>query len=578
MSLTPQDASALQPTGYQSSLFQTPESGVAAGGVFATPFIRVLQGWQGRSQSALDQPASEPSFRHGSAAPGSARRIRTPRGERPHTYRGRGETRNRGNSGLSPVSTSGQVNSPRRDEPSGPEEENHWGVALVQVAEAIQTIERTQRQHATEIAIGNSRISELQSQVDSSTVASDTAIAATNSKLDIVECHSLQTRAYLQEMSVNIVAKYATLEWASARLGQFTTNLDAVASWLTPTEQRLDQIESDIRLIQSLGKPPDVFDPRPLTPGLLPNDRPVPTGGRTPDELEGQQNYLIGTPPNHHAVPAGSPFASHKAQMFQPITGSIIVQDEQLPAPIGAHGPQDPSMRPAFPMTQPGRSVHESPLSFSGTGHWNADRSHSVNNAALQMGPPRYSGGVLPMGAPQPQPMNAPQPQYAGYQVPMNNLGQAPSPFMGQPQYAQPQSRDERGMMGNLEAMSRKSESLRRFSGNSADFTNWSEHFMDHMSRVHVTWRGVLQYISTCSEDLSLSRLRQDLLGPNQEPAHELAMKLEQTIIDWMPESLYKRRVQLCGGKSETGNGFLMWRRLLLSTTRDRASSLSSQA
>ena len=135
---------------------------------------------------------------------------------------------------------------------------------------------------------------------------------------------------------------------------------------------------------------------------------------------------------------------------------------------------------------------------------------------------------------------------------------------MGQPQYAQPPSRDERGMMGNLEAMSRKSESLRRFSGNSADFTNWSEHFMDHMSRVHVSWRGVLQYISTCSEDLSLSRLHQDLLGPNQEPANELAMKLEQTIIDWMPESLYKRRAQLCDGKSETGNGFLMWRRLFV--------------
>ena len=41
-------------------------------------------------------------------------------------------------------------------------------------------------------------------------------------------------------------------------------------------------------------------------------------------------------------------------------------------------------------------------------------------------------------------------------------------------------------------------------------------------------------------------------------------MKPEQNIIDWMPESLYKRRVQLCGGKSETGNGFLMWRRLFV--------------
>ena len=54
--------------------------------------------------------------------------------------RGRGETRNMGSSGISPVSGLRDDYSPRRDEPSGPEEANHWGTALVQVAEAIQTI------------------------------------------------------------------------------------------------------------------------------------------------------------------------------------------------------------------------------------------------------------------------------------------------------------------------------------------------------------------------------------------------------------------------------------------------------
>ena len=215
MSRTPQvgmDAPADPSVGFPL-LFQTPDGGYgpaspvagSASGVganaFATPFTRVPQGWRGRQ-------TVETSFRHGSAAPGSAQRIRTPRG------RGRGETRNRGNSGISPVSASGQRDdySPRRDEPSGPEEANHWGTALIQVAEAIQTIEGNQRLHATEIAIGASRISELQSQVDSSIAASDTAIAASNKKLDEVENHSLQTRAFLQEMSVNIFPKYATLE------------------------------------------------------------------------------------------------------------------------------------------------------------------------------------------------------------------------------------------------------------------------------------------------------------------------------------------------------------------------------
>ena len=42
----------------------------------------------------------------------------------------------------------------------------------------------------------------------------------------------------------------------------------------------------------------------------------------------------------------------------------------------------------------------------------------------------------------------------------------------------------------------------------------------------------------------------------------DLAVKLEQLICDWIPERFYKRRIQLCGGPTEEGNGFAMWRRL----------------
>ena len=37
--------------------------------------------------------------------------------------------------------------------------------------------------------------------------------------------------------------------------------------------------------------------------------------------------------------------------------------------------------------------------------------------------------------------------------------------------------------MGDQEAMSRKSESLRKFSGNAADFNNWAKHMCDHMGK-----------------------------------------------------------------------------------------------
>ena len=39
-------------------------------------------------------------------------------------------------------------------------------------------------------------------------------------------------------------------------------------------------------------------------------------------------------------------------------------------------------------------------------------------------------------------------------------------------------------------------------------------------------------------------------------------MLAKQTIIDWMTETLYKKRVQLAGGPGETGNGSAAWRRL----------------
>ena len=38
-------------------------------------------------------------------------------------------------------------------------------------------------------------------------------------------------------------------------------------------------------------------------------------------------------------------------------------------------------------------------------------------------------------------------------------------------------------------------------------------------------------------------------------------MKLEQCIVDYLAESMYGRRVQLYGGKSEANNGLALWKR-----------------
>ena len=85
-----------------------------------------------------------------------------------------------------------------------------------------------------------------------------------------------------------------------------------------------------------------------------------------------------------------------------------------------------------------------------------------------------------------------------------------------QPQYGQqhqqkvvapPENRGgyskEYGTMGNQEAMGRKSESLRRLSGQPGYFINWSEHFMDHIARVHQVWRPTLVWMSKTEESPS---------------------------------------------------------------------------
>ena len=116
--------------------------------------------------------------------------------------------------------------------------------------------------------------------------------------------------------------------------------------------------------------------------------------------------------------------------------------------------------------------------------------------------------------------------------------------------------------MGDQDAINKKDESLRRFDGSAAKFSNWAKHFVDHVARVHPAWRTALERFGKCSEDLSLRRLHNEVIGPLSEPAVDLSVKLEQCIVDYLPETMYDRRVQLCGGKAEANNGLAMWRRL----------------
>ena len=112
------------------------------------------------------------------------------------------------------------------------------------------------------------------------------------------------------------------------------------------------------------------------------------------------------------------------------------------------------------------------------------------------------------------------------------------------------------GFMGNQEAMERKT-SLKPFSGEPGDFGDWREHFMDHMFRVHSDWRATLEWLSKTPEDITLSHLNVEVMGPFKENAGGLAVKLEQLLIDYMPAKIDRRRNQLVGSQTEKNNGFM---------------------
>ena len=122
--------------------------------------------------------------------------------------------------------------------------------------------------------------------------------------------------------------------------------------------------------------------------------------------------------------------------------------------------------------------------------------------------------------------------------------------------------RSDEGAMGCQKLMNKGSDKLKMFSGSPLDFDNWAKSFIHHMSKVQVHWRYLLGWLSTYDGDLTLDYLITQSIGPYNEPAEDLAVKLESTLMDYLPVSLTNRRVQLAGGPAQECNGFAIWRRL----------------
>ena len=103
----------------------------------------------------------------------------------------------------------------------------------------------------------------------------------------------------------------------------------------------------------------------------------------------------------------------------------------------------------------------------------------------------------------------------------------------------------------------KKNESLKIFKAEATHYKEWRDRVVDHCCRTNRKWRQALDYIAQDDQPWTFARLSgMDLDGYNLV---ELAKIFFDWIVDWLPQRLYNRRLQLCG--REFGNGFEMWRR-----------------
>ena len=168
--------------------------------------------------------------------------------------------------------------------------------------------------------------------------------------------------------------------------------------------------------------------------------------------------------------------------------GTATPSAQQVPSQT--HQPQ------TFHVGTPGADADTDPFSQQAHDPWQSQsRPQSMPTASAtapggQQAPPMPAGWGSAQGDAQarqstpfqqPSPPGFPQPHHAS-RAPSGNF---PNGIPNQ----------KFQFLGDQDAMGKKSESLKRFSGNASDFFAWSKHFVDHMCKVHGEWRRVLEWI-----------------------------------------------------------------------------------
>ena len=399
-----------------------------------------------------------------------------------------------------------------RTRPAGPMENQEWLDALSSVSDRVATLERIQRSNA-----------QTSGALQEESIRSRASITAIQD--DLVEY-----KKYVETTFHNIDG-YVNQQLQSIR----NVINGTVNDQFNAHEQKLSALqasyESLMGVLQARRPPPQEFN---LTPQEVPIPN-TPTGSTA--VLPGQQPldpFMMSDPWGQaHAQPS----ATHPqvgvmtAELDQqgrpllppPMPASFAPGGAGFQSPFETHqlnGPATPPVRPAF----------VSPVISDG-GAINGQRADYGAHAPMGygMGPP---GQYSSIGATGP---------YGG-----NGIGHVQTTVS--PSY--------------FDISYKPNEALRKFDGDSSKYKMWNSRLKDHLARSNGEWKNILCKLEVAENPITKQWLMSSHIHGNS--AWDLATKLETFVSTWVNDTLYGRRVQMAGGKTQEGNGFEIWRQLYL--------------
>ena len=384
-----------------------------------------------------------------------------------------------------------------RSAPVGRAEADDWLSALEAVYDRLDTLERQGRHHGQSIA----HLTEQQETVAAKTMEIDQDIAAY--KNHITSVHGNMATVFEEK-----------LRQTTMQLDALTTVLPASMELLNTRVEALSAMVDELRSRQ------------PVQPPGLP-----------------QEAVYIGTPVDAHG------YARFGAAAVEPVTSAPVTAAPPTAVYVDQWAAEAERIRTAAGNPVQGVSPpprHEMP--------------HHVHPAGPNQGPMPFP--AVPQSFAAYNQQTAPDSPFhgqacpAGYNTPPNHGGAAP--HVGQPGGNGGQSAWANGKACFFDISRKLNPLLFIFTRNVSDFQLWRDRMLDHMCRSTPRWRHTLDYIAKSKVPVKKGWLLfNNVEGIN---AWDLATMVESFVVDWLPKSMYKRRIPLSGG--EQGNGFELWRRL----------------